>query len=858
MKKNISINLQGLIFHIEEDGYEQLRQYLAAIKTYFSNYAGHEEIVADIEGRIAEVFSGKLNPGKQVITQEDVQALITQMGSVQDFASIEEEEDLNQAYSATNQSANASGSTSNQSYTHTQTQSDNSQSSSSVNAGPRRLYRDVNRKVIGGVSAGIANYLGIDSIWVRLVFVFLFLLGVFTAGISAGLIGFIYALCWIALPKSYTLAEVNARKLFRDPLDKKLGGVCSGLGLYFGMDVGIVRLLFLLSVLFGGLGVPIYIVLWLVVPLATTITDRVQMQGNPVTLSGIEESLKNNLRMQDETGQESTLARVLLFPVRLVAQVLEVIARTLKPFFNFLGSAIRIFAGIILLVISLGFIFALFVGLGAGTGLIGEEYFNGFDGPMQLFARDFPGYGMVAGFLAGFIPSLFLLMIAIGLLTKRFFLKPSVGWSMFAVWVVSLFTMGSAIFVFQQNFNERGEYITEKTFTIETIPTVQLNARNASMPMQRWVNEVEFGSVKTPNMRVVQEFRAKGRTEEEAIRNAQMLDYRIQQRDSTLIFDRQARINKGGAFRDQDLSLKIYLPQNKKFRLNQEFVYMASNYFDKDYDFEKINLRRSIWEFRDDKFTCATCPEKVVEENHDENQEEQNDFDIADVDINVLDNDLLGAWEDYGSEEKTFDIRDFENVEAGGAYHVRIKKGDNFEVRARGDNEVMKNLKVNKNGSTLQIKSEVNFWDFTKNNRENVLVEVTLPHLKSVDLSGAVKSDISGFDEDKCEITQSGAAQTNIGINANKLEIDLSGAAKTNIAGRADELQLTASGACNVQAGSLRSRVADLNLSGASKANIYVTEKLTADASGVSNITYRGNPSNVDSDVSGASKVRKN
>ncbi|MDQ4139547.1 MAG: PspC domain-containing protein, partial [Bacteroidota bacterium] len=338
MKKNISINLQGLIFHIEEDGYEQLRQYLAAIKTYFSNYAGHEEIVADIEGRIAEVFSGKLNPGKQVITQEDVQALIAQMGSVQDFAQLDEVEDLTQK----------AGSTQSTSGTYSQTASDNAQTGSIPNDGPKRLFRDENRKVIGGVSAGMANYLGIDPLWIRLVFVFFFLLGVFTAGISAGLVAFIYIICWIALPKSYTLAEVKAKKLFRDPEDKKLGGVCSGLALYFGMDVGIVRLLFLLSVLFGGMGIPIYIVLWLVVPLATSITDRVQMQGNPVTLSGIEESLKNNLRMRDENGQESGLARVLLFPVRLVAQVLEVLSKALRPFMNFLGSAIRIIAGIIL------------------------------------------------------------------------------------------------------------------------------------------------------------------------------------------------------------------------------------------------------------------------------------------------------------------------------------------------------------------------------------------------------------------------------------------------------------------------------------------------------------------------------
>ena len=92
MKKNISINLQGMIFHIEEDGYEQLSQYLAAIKAYFSAYAGHEEIIADIEARIAEIFFAKLSPTKQVITSDDVQALVAQMGSVKDFQNLEEDE----------------------------------------------------------------------------------------------------------------------------------------------------------------------------------------------------------------------------------------------------------------------------------------------------------------------------------------------------------------------------------------------------------------------------------------------------------------------------------------------------------------------------------------------------------------------------------------------------------------------------------------------------------------------------------------------------------------------------------------------------------------------------------------------
>ncbi|MEL7222368.1 MAG: hypothetical protein AAGJ93_13685, partial [Bacteroidota bacterium] len=67
MKKNISINISGIIFHIEEDGYEKLKNYLDSINNYFSNYEDSKEIVEDIESRIAEIFLLKLNDNKQVI-----------------------------------------------------------------------------------------------------------------------------------------------------------------------------------------------------------------------------------------------------------------------------------------------------------------------------------------------------------------------------------------------------------------------------------------------------------------------------------------------------------------------------------------------------------------------------------------------------------------------------------------------------------------------------------------------------------------------------------------------------------------------------------------------------------------------
>src|SRR5271170_5696208 len=97
MKKTLSINVSGIIFHIEEDGYETLRKYLDSINRYFSSFEDSSEILADIESRIAEIFLAKLNEGKQVINAEDVQQLIAIMGNVSDFKAAEENEFASEA-----------------------------------------------------------------------------------------------------------------------------------------------------------------------------------------------------------------------------------------------------------------------------------------------------------------------------------------------------------------------------------------------------------------------------------------------------------------------------------------------------------------------------------------------------------------------------------------------------------------------------------------------------------------------------------------------------------------------------------------------------------------------------------------
>ncbi len=184
MKKALKINLSGLIFHIDEDAYEKLKIYLDRISSHFSNIEESKEIIADIETRIAEIFREKLRDDSQVITESDVEEVIRIMGKPEDFA--EEEGD----YKKTEQERPKH----------------------------RRLYRDPDNAVIGGVAAGLSAYFNIDPVVLRILFVVLILVG-------WGFPVIIYLVLWIAVPKAVTAAEkleMRGEKVNVSNLEKKI------------------------------------------------------------------------------------------------------------------------------------------------------------------------------------------------------------------------------------------------------------------------------------------------------------------------------------------------------------------------------------------------------------------------------------------------------------------------------------------------------------------------------------------------------------------------------------------------------------------------------------------------------------
>ncbi len=166
MKETIKVNLSGVIFYIDEDGYEKLKNYLDKISNHFKDKNEGKEIIDDIESRIAELFKDKLNNSKKVIPLSDVDSIITGMG--------EPEESINDSTDEPNEE---------RTYQRTE----------------KRLYRDPENSMLGGVASGLASYFNIDTVWLRLAFVFLIILNGF------GLL--LYIVLWAFVPPARTTSE---------------------------------------------------------------------------------------------------------------------------------------------------------------------------------------------------------------------------------------------------------------------------------------------------------------------------------------------------------------------------------------------------------------------------------------------------------------------------------------------------------------------------------------------------------------------------------------------------------------------------------------------------------------------------
>lgn len=196
MKKTLTVNISGIVFHIDDDAYVKLDRYLNTIRKHFVSEEGCDEIIAGIESRIAEMFQEKVTSSKQVVSLDDVREVIGQLGEPEQICGNDD------------------------------------------NGGKKSADQPEEPRY-----------------------------------------------------ESYRASK----RLYRDPDDKYIGGVCGGLGAYFQVDPTWMRLLFLVAI-FAGFGILLYIILWIVIPRARTTAEKLEMRGERVNLSNIEKSIKEDLQ----------------------------------------------------------------------------------------------------------------------------------------------------------------------------------------------------------------------------------------------------------------------------------------------------------------------------------------------------------------------------------------------------------------------------------------------------------------------------------------------------------------------------------------------------------------------------------
>jgi phage shock protein PspC (stress-responsive transcriptional regulator) len=165
MKKTLTINLANQVFHIDEDAYMRLKEYFDRIESHFSKTDERNDIISDIENRISELFRERIDNQKQVITSADVNEIIRIMGDPVEIG--------------------GEATTDHETYT--------------AGSQPKRLYRDPDNRVLGGVCGGIGQYFKLDPVLFRIIFLAAFF------GFGIGLL--VYIILWIVVPEARTTAQ---------------------------------------------------------------------------------------------------------------------------------------------------------------------------------------------------------------------------------------------------------------------------------------------------------------------------------------------------------------------------------------------------------------------------------------------------------------------------------------------------------------------------------------------------------------------------------------------------------------------------------------------------------------------------
>jgi phage shock protein PspC (stress-responsive transcriptional regulator) len=527
MNKTVTVNIGGMVFHIEEQAYDQLRKYLEAIRGYFTTSDGRDEIIQDIESRIAEMFTERIGTSRQVVISSDVEHIIDTMGRPEQVAGTDSEEQAG-----------------NKGYTEA------GQPFTSDARGYRKLYRDPDDKVISGVCSGISHYVGMDPIWLRLIFAAAFFI-------------------W-------------------------------------------------------GSGLLLYILLAIIIPKAKTTSEKLEMKGQPVNIDNIKrtiedevEDIKSRISGKPSAGKRSQGA---------VSNFFDAIGGVLIAILKFFVGFISVVLGIILFVILL----ALFITVLAMAGVIGDATLpifltNSFLTPDQLTLATIT-LGVVLG-----IPIIVLIYRISRSLFKIKEESRIFNYTAGIIWIVGVLITFWIGFDLARQFKVTDTHRVEIPIvqpTTDTIHLAMLNPyedRNDIYYNGKWKIMSNGWSINTTEDTILIEdvevdiqradgnefelykiITSKGPNRKEAEKNSRGIKYEIVQDDSILRFSRDYMLPKSTFYRAQKIRMILKVPVGKS-------VFLGENIEDVIYDIKNVtntwdnDMVGHTWTMTNRGLECINC-----------------------------------------------------------------------------------------------------------------------------------------------------------------------------------------------------------------------------------------------------------
>ncbi len=622
MKKVININFQGRVIPIEESAYDMLKQYVESLRRFFATEEGRDEIINDIEGRIAELFGESLKKGSTCITDDDVNHIIMSMGRPEDFEG--EEGKIHSQLGG--EQPQYQQSTSGQNFTTT----------ADIPRG--RLYRDESDKILGGVCGGLASYLRVDPTIVRLVFALI------SFGAGTGIL--LYILLWIILPSKALNNTTSTKRLYRNPEEKVVAGVASGIASYFDIAIWIPRLIFATplvigiissifrhafwfdvnpfpSIVFGSFGgtlFVVYAVLWAVIPEAKSASEKLEMRGEKVDLNTIKNTIQEDLEgfknraekwsgefkdKAQQFGQEfgqtmsqkgQQFGNEAGYAARTGgSRVVRAIGIMFKAFFLFIAG-----------IIAFTLLVALFAFMVAGVGVFPLKNFF-----LEGFWENFLAWTTLLLFLAVPVVAFITWLIRriMGVKSRNRYL----GFTFGGLWFIGLVCAGILAISIARNFDARARDKQEYSLTQPATGKLIVKVPDSKVKVYgRWfkmdgimnmtddslfLNNVKLRITKsTDSVFHISAYKySNGSDEGVALSNVKQINYGINQQDSLLWLDRGFSLQRGTRFRNQSVTVTIQVPVGKRIVITRSVNHSLNDFH--------FNSGRNDWDFEDEDWS---------------------------------------------------------------------------------------------------------------------------------------------------------------------------------------------------------------------------------------------------------------